>query len=381
MNRHFSYVDVDGHILEPPGMWREYIEPEYRDRAVKIDLDDQGLEFLNVDGKSSWFMRGGTLGNIAAIGQDVHEHLTPGAITYEASMLPGGYDPHERIKVMDAEGIDVSILYPSLGLGWEDICTDPKLAAANCRAYNNWLLDFCKPYPNRLIAAAHIPTLDINEGIKELRRVTALGVKAAMLASVTPNGFPYGSSYFDPLWAEAQDLDIPMSIHPTSGESIFSKFYPHREDMSTWWVYVTASDEVKVQFTSLFNDGTFEKFPGLKMVVLESGIGWLVYWMDRMDDKFEVNGFTTPMKMEPSKYFQRQGWISMDPDERLANFSIEVLGPEKFLWAYDYPHSDSIVDPVTKLNENLASLPEESQRKVAGGNAIELYKLPIPINA
>ena len=341
-----------------------------------IDVDGHILEFLNVDGKSSFFMSGGTLGAIAAIGQDVHEQLTPGAMTYEASMLLGGYDPHERIKVMDAEGIDVSIMYPSLGLGWEDICTDPKLAAANCRAYNNWLLDFCKPYPNRLIAAAHIPTLDINEGIKEMKRVAALGAKAAMLASLPPNGLPYGSSYYDPLWAEAQDLDFPMTIHPTGGyESIINKFYPRSEDVSTWWIFVTSPDEVKFQFTSLFNGGTFEKFPGLKIVVLESGIGWLVYWIDRMDDKYEVNGFTTPMKMEPSKYFQRQGWIAMDPDERLAKFSIEVLGPEKFLWAYDYPHSDSITEPIRKLNENLASLPEESQRKVAGGNAIDLYHL------
>ena len=137
---------------------------------------------------------------------------------------------------------------------------------------------------------------------------------------------------------------------------------------------------MKFQFTSLFNGGTFEKFPGLKTVVLESGIGWLVYWIDRMDDKYEVNGFTTPMKMEPSRYFQRQGWIAMDPDERLAKFSIEVLGPEKFLWAYDYPHSDSITDLIRKLNENLASLPEEAQRKVAVGNAIKLYKLPVPVN-
>ena len=145
MNDSITYVDVDGHILEPPTMWLDYIEPEYRDGAVQILLDDKGLEYLSVAGATSWFMQGGVLGNIAGIGQDVREHLTPGSITYEESLLPGGYDPHERIKVMDEEGIDVSILYPSLGLCWEDVCPDPKLAAANCRAYNNWMIDFCKP--------------------------------------------------------------------------------------------------------------------------------------------------------------------------------------------------------------------------------------------
>ena len=98
----------------------DYIEPEYRDGAVQILLDDKALEYLSVAGATSWFMQGGVLGNIAGIGQDVREHLTPGSITYEESLLPGGYDPHERIKIMDEEGIDVSILYPSLGLCWEE---------------------------------------------------------------------------------------------------------------------------------------------------------------------------------------------------------------------------------------------------------------------
>ena len=110
------------------------------------------------------------------------------------------------------------------------------------------------------------------------------------------------------------------------------------------------------------------------MVVLESGIGWLVYWFDRMEEKFNVNCITTPMELRPMEYSQRQCWISMDPDERLVKFSIEVLGAEKFLWAFDYLHSDSVVNPVKELKENLASLLDDAQRKVYGENAINLYK-------
>ena len=94
-----------------------------------------------------------------------------------------------------------------------------------------------------------------------------------------------------------------------------------------------------------------------------------------MDEKFEINGFTTPMKEIPSTYFKRQGFISMDPDERLAPLSIEILGADRFMWAYDFPHSDSIIDPVNELEKNLGDLPEDDQRKVFGGNAMELYKL------
>ena len=130
-----------------------------------------------------------------------------------------------------------------------------------------------------------------------------------------------------------------------------------------------------MHFTSLFNEAVFENFPSLKVVILESGIGWLVFWLERMEEKFKINGFTTPMKQSPTEYFQRQCWFAMDPDERLAKFSIETLGADKFLWAYDYPHSDSILNPVKELKENLAPLPIDDQNKVFGENAIELYKL------
>ncbi len=174
MDKPARYIDVDGHILEPGGLWKEYIEPEYRDRALQILEDDQGLEYLSVDGKPPFYGSGGTLAALGAIGQDVRPFREPGRVKWKNSLRPrGGYDPNERVKVMDAEGIDQTLVYPSLGLIWEGDCRDAKFAAANCRAYNSWLLDFCKPHPERLIPVAHIPTLDVEEGVMELRRAAA----------------------------------------------------------------------------------------------------------------------------------------------------------------------------------------------------------------
>lgn len=208
------YIDVDGHILEPANLWMDYIEPKFRDRTLKIAEDDQGLEYLSIDGKPSWFAQGGTLGALGAIGQDVNPFLEPGRIKWDDALLPGGYDPHARIKVMDEEGIAKSMVYPSLGLVWEADCTDAKLAAATCRAYNNWMFDFCRPYPGRLIPVSHIPTLDVEEGVKELRRTAKLGAKAAMVSGASPGRRPLGGSYFDPLWKEAEGLDIAVTLHP-----------------------------------------------------------------------------------------------------------------------------------------------------------------------
>ena len=370
-----KFIDIDGHIMEPAELWQEYIEPEYRDRALCIESDEQGFEYLSVDNHEVALMQGGTLGGFGAIGKDVRPYLTPGRISWKEAIVPGGYDPHERVKVMDAEGIDMTLVYPSLGICWEHDCRDAKLAAACCRAYNNWCLDFCEPHPDRLIPVSHIPTLDLDEGIKELERTVKLGVKAVMINSVPPNGIPYGLDHYDPLWAAAQAADIPLTIHPGVGDGCYwAKCYP-APSITTWWAFVLTPQDLIMHFTSFINEGTFDRFPKLKLVILESGIGWLVGLVDRMEEKYDINGFTARMKLRPSDYVKRNCWFALDPDERLACLSIEVLGADRFLWAYDFPHSDSILNPVKELKENLAPLPEADQRKVFAENAIELYKL------
>ncbi|MCH8087431.1 MAG: amidohydrolase family protein, partial [Chloroflexi bacterium] len=112
-------------------------------------------------------------------------------------------------------------------------------------------------------------------------------------------------------------------------------------------------------------------------MILESGCAWMPYLLGRMDEKFSFLGFTTSMKLKPSEYFYRQCWIDMDPDDELGPVIIKLLGADKVMWAYDYPHSDSPVDPVVNLVKTLESLPEEDRRKVAGENAINLYHLPL----
>ena len=158
------------------------------------------------------------------------------------------------------------------------------------------MIDFCKPYPDRLHAAAHIPALDVEEAVKELRRVAGLGVKSAMLISAAPDGLAFGNPRFDPLWAEAQEIGIPISFHPTgSFTSIGNRFYPTPEVSSVWWIYVISSDEVKYQFTSLLNDGVLEKCPELKIVLLESGVGWLA---------FGSTGWTRNMRSTASRPYE-----------------------------------------------------------------------------
>jgi len=376
-------IDTDGHITEPPDLWERYLEPKYKSLAMRLVKDEEGLEYLIINGKKpkGLLLQGGTLGRICSLGKDLRPLLTPGKVSYEEGIVPGAVDPHERIKVMDRDGIDVALLYPSLGLSWQSECEDADVSEAYCRAYNNWLLDFCKPYPDRLIAIAMISMVEVEGAVTELNRAARLGARGMMLSASSVNGRPYGDPYFDSFWAAAQDLEMPVGIH-VAGDPVFpgSHLYPLPEDPgyppTPWWfTNVMAPGNVMIAFTTLFEGSVFEGYPNLSVGVLESGSAWILWWLERMDHTFEQFHFTTRMKLRPTEYFKRQCWISMDPDETLALPAIRELGADHFVWASDYPHSEGHSDPVKSIKETVSSLPTEDQARVLGDNTIRLYHL------
>ena len=377
-----KFVDVDGHILEPSGLWENNLEPKYRDRAMHFEKDENGLEYWVVDGQPNQFLAKGTSANTTTIGKskewrrkNVFENPT---LTWEdgRAMNPGGCCPNERVKLMDQEGIDKSILYPTLGLDWPGSAEDPEIAAAYCRVYNDWIVDFCNHHPQRLYPALILPWLDISESLKELKRTVTVAPRAVMTPSAASHNIPYGDAHWDPLWAEFQEQDIPVGLHVAASpgaNGIGGILYP---DLTTpnWWGFVNTTD-TQLSFMSFFQGSVFDRFPKLKLVVLESGTLWMPYLLERMDEKFEIIGFTTEMKKSPSEYFQNQCWLSMDPDDEFGPIVIKLLGADKLVWAYDYPHSDSPLEPVKNLRQTLQDLPEADQRKVMGENVIKLYHL------
>src|SRR5262249_19613103 len=161
--------DSDGHVLEPADTWLTYLEPAYRDRAIRIATDAQGYEVLLIDGQPLKTLRG-QMGALGGIEMDMAKLLTRGGMTYAEGSPPGGYAPVARLRVMDAEGIDQVLLYPTIGICWEGHVTDGALATAYTRAYNRWLVDFCRTNPKRLFPVAHISLLDPEGAVAETVR-------------------------------------------------------------------------------------------------------------------------------------------------------------------------------------------------------------------
>jgi len=372
-------IDADGHILEPPDLWEKYLDPKYRDRAIRIRTNSEGLEVLELAGGPAKYMRPGQLAQFGAMGKGPEVMEPHPSRTYVNQAPCGAMDATERLARMDQEGLEKAIIYPSLGLIWEaEDIGDLELEAAYARAYNRWVEEFCAGSGSRLIPIAHISMGDPHEAARELERSVRNGARGAFFVPFTPTNKSHGHPDYDPFWAKAQELDVPVGIHP-SGEPPAKRVHQRFREMQKWavWHYNVHGAQGPLQaFTALFQYGLFDRFPKAKIVVLESGAGWAGYLLNRMDAVYDSPlGRSVPLKEKPSYYFYRQCWISGDPDEKAFANVVEFVGPDKFFWASDFPHFDHTGDYMEELRELVEPLSAATRQKVIGENVKQAYGL------
>jgi len=288
----------------------------------------------------------------------------------------------ERLELLDAEHIDAAVIYTTTGLLWEAELDDAELSQAYTRAYNRWICDWCSDSGGRLVAAAHLSLGDPAGAAEELARAVGDGARGVYVAPFTHGAKPLGHPDHDVVFAAAQDHDIPFAIHPT-----FEPQWTKGSRMGAWehvrelrlTASVQAADGVRHQFTTLFDYGVFDKFPHLKVLVLESGGGWIGYWLDRMDGVFghTAIGQRVPLENPPSYYFRERCYISCDPDERSIPWLAERFGDGRFMWASDFPHADHTPEYIQDLEELASMFPDESRRKFLGDNCRQLFKIDV----
>jgi predicted TIM-barrel fold metal-dependent hydrolase len=372
-------VDADGHVLEPRDVWQRYLEPNLRDRAIRIERDADGVEALLVDGRSHLALHG-RLGALGGIGMDSEDLMTVGQRSYEDGCPKGGYDPTARLKVMDEEEIDVVLLYPTIGIAWEGMVDDPHLATAYCRAYNRWLVDFCSTDRRRLVPIAHISLIDPEGAVTEVERARRDGCAGVYLSPDPParHGLQFDDPKLARFWSTMQDLDMPVAFHVVArSNSMLEPWHRPTDEpvASVVFAFAFLALDVMAAFTSMMTRGLFETYPRLRLAVLEAGSNWITAWLDRLDHKFEVMRPFSSLKLLPSEYFKRQCVISAEPDETLTAAIVEHLGADYVIWASDYPHLDASFHVVDSLRGRIARLPGEAQRKVLGANALRFYGL------
>jgi uncharacterized protein len=375
-------IDADGHFIEYAKLWESYSEAKYKSRALRFKWTSDGVQYLEINGRPSKVSRGATVSGAiyGAIGMTRETRRWNPNVPYGECPNPalGAMDSRGRIERLDREGLKAAIIYPTLALQWETECDDADYAQAMCRAYNRAVVDWCSDSNGRLFAAAHLSLGDPTAAAAELERAVKAGCKGGWVAQFTMTRKPHAHPDHDVLFAKAQELDVPLGIHPTweppwafSGRYAFE--YVHRHN---FWINVTAGESLRHALASFMQYGTFEKFPRLKLVLLEAGAGWISYYLDRMDAAFgSYAGRKVPLKEKPSYYFKRNVWISADPDERALPAIVELEGEDKFFWASDFPNSDHVSNYIEELEEMADKLSPSARPKVLGENVARLYKL------
>ncbi|MEM9621367.1 MAG: amidohydrolase family protein [Pseudomonadota bacterium] len=366
-------IDADGHILEPPDLWENYLENKYQERALRIAVDDEGYEYLEIDRTPSQRSRRGSLGLLGAMGE---EDMRPRPDRRYADNIPfGACDPAQRLDLMQQENLACTLLYPTLGLLWEVELEDPELSLAYCRAYNRWIADFCRNSGGRLVPIAQLTLLDVEGSARELERAVKDGCKGAWVNPFNHQRVIHGDATHDPLFRQCVELDVPLAIHPTftphgAAEGIFD--WPHSG--RAWGEAIWLRAIVQQAFISFFSLGTFQRFPELRLGVLEAGSGWIGAMLDRLD---AFSASLNIKRASATETFRAQCFISGDPDETAAPHIIDHVGAECFMWATDYPHPDhphTWVDDLTAYAEQLAP---DTRAKVLGDNVRRIYKLAV----
>ena len=394
-------VDADGHTMEPTEhLWLDRMDRDrWGDWIPRKVVEDDVYEITYAGGVVRAGGRELQDAMSAAVG------MTPAQFhdLLQGLRVPGGYDPDARVADMDRDGIDAAVLYPSLAMFFGPLDPIPAFRdvefVTDCqRAYNDWVAEFCAAQPRRLFGIAAVPLQDVERAVAEAERaVTTLGLRGVFIRpSAYVDELPLNHSVYDPFWAACQDLDVPVGLHPgvhvdTPGACRKFALVAESENMM---VTNMAMDELHggsglgqavgntvdmvVTLGRLLMGGVCERFPRLRFLVLESGGGWVPTQLERMDE--QVKAFPLEkrwLSLLPSEYFARQCWASFEPEEWNLAACAQYLGPDRVLWASDYPHPEFHPDVVKDVRTAIADLPEGDQRRILGMNAIDAYRLPL----
>ena len=393
MRNGFRVIDADAHSQDALAQWVDYMEPEYWDRRPRIEyVEGNGeraprsyrllpCELFPEPEKRTGNLQGA---GVQREGRAVIREFMP-------KKYPNGYPvnwtPESRLVDMDLYGWDKQVMVTGFGiLGWHHLENrDQGLLWACSRAWHNWLHDYCSADPKRLYFVGTMPRQHDIEGLlAETRRIVEdLGSVTVDMPRAT-RGQSWHEPFYDPFWSLAQDLDIPISFHGVhSGEPEVGARYKPRHLVPGQQVALDHAlhhpFENMLSLGHLIYMGVLERYPRLRISLLEGNAGWLPWWISRLDDhalesRRQGMWFDAPLlPMSPSDYFRRQGFAACDGDEGALPAVVHLGWEDNVVWNTDYPHSDA-PDPRIAVDSLLEqNIPEEAKSKILWDNSVRLY--------
>ena len=379
----FQVIDVDSHITEPPDVWTARMPASMHDKVPHIE---------RIDGVDAWVAGGVRISSPGSVSMAGFDGVIPDfPKTYEeipASM----WDAHARIEHMDAEGIAAQVLYPNVGgfgNGYFLRIGERSLVNECVRTYNDWLLDWTSADPSRFVTVCAVPFWDKDFAIEEIQRCVDMGHKAINFCN-QPQGYgspPLADRYWDPIWAVAQEAGVSVSFHIGGGDIGGLMKDECNKGWRTNFAQVSAHiflDNLQC-ISDLIFAGICHRFPDLKFVSVESGVGWIPGALEAMDWQWRNGGVPEEhpeYELLPSEYFRRQIYGCFWFEQAGARFAIEQF-PDNILYETDFPHPTCqhpgprtpARRPREYFSDALGDLDEEVLAKVLHDTAAKIYNL------
>jgi predicted TIM-barrel fold metal-dependent hydrolase len=373
-------VDADTHITEWEDLWLSRAPAKYKDRVPQKKV---------IDGQRMWVMDGNTpIGSDSAISAIRKDGSKSQGFEFQdwgiPDVTPGSYDVKARVRYMDESGIQAQIGYPNLlGFGGQKSnAVDPDLRLTTTRIYNEAMAEMQADSGDRIFPMALLPWWDIKEATAEAKRCAAMGLRGVNINSDPQmHGLPHlGEAHWNPLWEVCVDGDLPVNFHIGASDASMAFggvghwFEPRSNQVLAFSSVVLFTSNVRV-LTNIFLSGWLERFPTLKIVSVESGVGWLPFMLEAME--YEMLETGVKFSATPHEIFQRQIYGCSWFEKKGIVHDTRRLGVDNVMFETDYPHPTCLYpDPLQFLADTAAEFTPEERVKVFGGNAARVYNLP-----
>jgi predicted TIM-barrel fold metal-dependent hydrolase len=380
----YTIIDADTHVTETPDLWTSRAPAHMRDRVPHIESDSNG-SLRWVLGASNPLASPGLT---ATAGRGSFKNPPK---NYE-EMHPGAYNAHARLKYMDEMGIWAMVMYPNVGgFGAQQFLklNDPELMLTCVQIYNDWQTEWASADARRLLPITSLPFWDVAAAVTEVRRCAAMGHKGILFTG-EPQYFGQpliGDAHWNPLWEAAVELDLPISFHIGSGDMAEGLL----KDKMAAYGKMAAFTELAVdiflrnglQLNELLMSGVLARYPRIKFVSVESGIGWIPFVLEAMDYQFRGNGVAEEhpeFDRMPSEYFARNVYACYWFEQTAPRRLIDKIGVDNILFETDFPHPTSLYgDEVhARIKGGLSDCEESVRRKILWENSQKLYKVTGP---
>jgi predicted TIM-barrel fold metal-dependent hydrolase len=370
----YPLLDADSHVSEPLNLWQERLPGKYRDKAPRMLKEHEGKP------GAWWLIEEGREPHNVILGFGANKTLEElqqflKGFSY-AGAHRGGWDPVQRVKDMDQDGVTGDVLYTTLGFRMFWI-RDAGFQRACFQVYNDWLAEFCSYSPRCLKGLGLISLYDPKQGAEDLEECAKKGLAGGLIWASPPDELPFYSEVYNSFWKAAQELRMPLSLHEFAG---FERIYWESTAEKRTVANAVASHEVETTFATFILSGILERFPRLRIISAELNCGWLAYFLHRMDRAFDSRGvrlqgspFPTKLTMRPSEYFRRQLYATFIDDPYGLAHRHEI-GVDNLLWSSDFPHSATFwPHSREKIAKDFHGIGEEDKRKILCENVAKLY--------